>query len=46
MTDTLDNLAIEQLAIENPTAYINSNPSPIEWTMTPQYVARSLKLTA
>ena len=46
MTDTLDNLAIEQLAIENPTAYINSNPSPREWTMTPQDVARSLKLTA
>lgn len=45
MTDTLDNLAIEQLAIENPTAYINSNPSPREWTMTPQDVARSLKLT-
>ena len=45
MTDTLDNLAIEQLAIENPIAYINSNPSPREWTMTPQDVARSLKLT-
>ena len=46
MTDTLDNLAIEQLAIENPTAYINSNPSPREWTMTPHDIARSLKLTA
>lgn len=46
MTDNLDNLAIEKLAIENPTAYINSNPSPREWTMTPQDVARSLKLTA
>jgi hypothetical protein len=45
MTDTLDNLAIEQLAIDNPIAYINSNPSPREWTLTPQDVARSLKLT-
>lgn len=46
MTDNLENLAIEELAITNPTAYINSNPSPREWTMTPQDVARSLKLTA
>lgn len=45
MTDNLENLAIEQLAITNPTAYINSNPSPREWTMTPQDIARSLKLT-
>lgn len=46
MTDNLENLAIEELAITNPTAYINSNPSPREWTMTPQDIARSLKLTA
>ena len=46
MTDNLENLAIEELAIENPIAYINSNPSPREWTMTPQDVARSLKLTS
>lgn len=45
MTDNLENLAIEELAITNPTAYINSNPSPREWTMTPQDIARSLKLT-
>lgn len=46
MTDNLENLAIEELATTNPIAYINSNPSPREWTMTPQDVARSLKLTS
>lgn len=36
--------AEETLAITNPEAYSTSNPSPREWTMTAQEIARSVKI--
>lgn len=40
----LDLQAEETLAITNPEAYAISNPTPRDWTMTAQEIARSIKI--